>query len=79
MLPAAARGSLCTSDGEPVFEPWRILEAGGLKIGFVGTVIPDTFTRSAIKDIRDDSGEPMYDFLADTTGDRLGRMQWKTE
>ena len=63
--------NFCTADGEPVFEPWRILEAGDLKIGFVGVVTPDTFTRSAIKDIVDDTGEPMYDFLADETGDRL--------
>ena len=63
--------NFCTADGEPVFEPWRILEAGGLKIGFVGTVTPDTFSRSAIKDIVNEVGEPMYDFLADATGDRL--------
>ena len=63
--------NFCTADGQPVFEPWRILEAGDLKIGFVGVVTPDTFTRSAIKDIVDEVGEPMYDFLADETGDRL--------
>ena len=32
--------SFCTSDEEPVFKPWRILEAGDLKIGFVGAVTP---------------------------------------
>lgn len=65
--------NFCTTDGEPVFDPWRILEAGDLKIGFVGTVTPDTYTRSAIKDIVNEVGEPMYDFLADETGDRLAR------
>ena len=64
--------NFCTADEEPVFKPWRILEAGDLKIGFVGAVTPDTFTRSAIKDIVDEVGQPMYDFLADRTGDRLG-------
>ena len=63
--------NFCTSDGKPVYDPWRIIESGGLKIGFVGAVIPDTFTRSAIKDIKNEAGEPMYDFMADETGDRL--------
>lgn len=68
--------NFCTIDGETVFEPWRILEAGDLKIGFVGAVTPDTFTRSAIKDVVNEVGEPMYDFLADETGDRLaGALQ----
>ena len=63
--------NFCVTGGEPVFQPWRILEAGDLKIGFVGVVAPDTFTKSTIKDILNEAGEPMYDFLADETGDRL--------
>ena len=63
--------NFCVTGGEPVFTPWRILEAGDLKLGFVGVVTPDTFTRSPIKDILNEVGEPMYDFLADKTGDRL--------
>ncbi len=64
--------NFCTADGEPVFRPWRILEAGDIRIGFVGTVTPDTFTSSRIKTIVDEVGEPMYDFLMDGgTGDRL--------
>ena len=63
--------NFCVSGGEPVFQPWRMLEAGGLKIGFVGAVAPDTFTKSSIKDILNEAGEPMYDFLADETGERL--------
>ena len=70
--------NFCTIDGEPVFEPWRILEAGDLKIGFVGAVTPDTYTRSAIKDIVNEVGEPMYDFLADETGDRLAEALQKS-
>ena len=63
--------NFCTADGEPVFRPWKILEAGDLKIGFVGVTTPDTFTSSIIKDVVDEVGEPMYDFLSDETGDRL--------
>lgn len=63
--------NFCTTGGEPVFKPWRILEAGDLKIGFIGVVTPDTFTKTTIKDILNEVGEPMYDFLADETGEKL--------
>ncbi len=63
--------NFCVTGGETVFQPWRILEAGDLKIGFVGAITPDTFTKSIIKDVLNEAGEPMYDFLADETGDRL--------
>ena len=68
--------NFCTTGGEPVFSPWKILEAGGLKIGFVAAVTPDTFTQTSIRNIVNEVGEPMYDFLADDTGDRLcGALQ----
>lgn len=63
--------NFCVTGGEPVFKPWQILKAGDLKIGFVSAVAPDTFTKSTIKDILNEVGEPMYDFLADETGERL--------
>ena len=71
-----ACANFCVAGGKTVFAPWRIFEAGDLKIGFVGVVAPDTFTKSTIKDILNEAGEPMYDFLADETGDRLsGALQ----
>ena len=70
--------NFCTADGEPVFSPWRILEAGDLKIGFVGVTTPTTFTTSKIRDVVDEVGEPMYDFLADSTGDRLASALQKS-
>lgn len=33
--------NFCVLGGEPVFEPWRILEAGDLKIGFIGVVVSE--------------------------------------
>lgn len=63
--------NFCTSDGTPVFAPWRMLEAGELKLAFIGVVTPEVFTKTPIKNIVDDTGEPMYDFLADESGDRL--------
>jgi len=70
--------NFCVTDGEPVFKPWRILEAGDVKIGFVGVVAPDTFVKSSIKDILNEVGEPMYDFLADETGERLAAALQKS-
>ena len=69
--------NFCVAGEKPVYEPYRILEAGDLKIGFIGAVAPDTFTKSSIKDILDESGEPKYDFLADKTGDRLSKALQK--
>ncbi len=37
--------NFCVTGGGTVFQPWRILEAGDLKIGFVGAITPDTFTK----------------------------------
>ena len=70
--------NFCVTGGEPVFQPWRILEAGDLKIGFVSAVTPDTFSKSTIKDILNEAGEPMYDFLADETGERLSAALQKS-
>ncbi|MCR5353544.1 MAG: bifunctional metallophosphatase/5'-nucleotidase [Clostridiales bacterium] len=69
--------NFCTSDGKPVFSPFKILEVGDIKIGFVGAVTPDTFTKTAIKDVKNDAGDPVYDFLADMTGDRLSETLQK--
>ena len=68
--------NFCMADGTPVFSPWKILEAGDVKIGFIGVVTPDTYTKSIIKNILNESGQPMYDFLADESGDKLcGALQ----
>lgn len=61
----------CVTGGDPVFEPWKIIDVGDIKIGFVGVVTPSTFTKSSIKDLVNDDGSPMYDFLADETGEKL--------
>lgn len=70
--------NFCVTGGEAVFKPWRILAAGDVKIGFVGVVAPDTFVKSSIKDILNEVGEPMYDFLADETGERLAAALQKS-
>lgn len=63
--------NFATADGELVFEPYRIFEAAGKKIAVIGIVTPSTFTKSKIGSLTDDQGLPMYDFMADETGERL--------
>ena len=63
--------NFCVLGGDPVFEPWKMLKAGDLNIAFIGVVTPDTFTKTSIKNIVNEVGEPMYDFLADENGDKL--------
>ena len=63
--------NFCTADGETVFEPYRIFEIAGKKIAFVGVDTPSTFTKSPIALLTDDQGAPMYDFMADETGEKL--------
>ena len=63
--------NFCTSDGEVVYEPYRIIECDGKKIAFIGVDTPDTFSRSVIHEMTDDLGVPMYDFKAEETGESL--------
>ena len=68
--------NFCTSDGTPIFSPGIILDAGEMQIGFVGADTPDTYIKTSIKNILDDSGQPMYDFLVDRDGSKLrGALQ----
>ena len=43
--------NFCVTGRSRCFSHWRILEADDLKIGFVGAVTPDAYTKSTIKDI----------------------------
>ena len=62
--------NFCTrKDKQPIFEPYTILEVGGKKIAFIGVVTPLTFSKTYISTIRDNDGNPLYNFLAD--GDEL--------
>ncbi|MBO7405085.1 MAG: metallophosphoesterase, partial [Clostridia bacterium] len=58
-------------NGELVFAPYRILEAGGRKIGFVGVTTPWTMTTADAHLFVNDVGESLYDFLNDATGEML--------
>ncbi len=60
-----------TKNGEPVFAPYKVLEAAGMKIGFVGVTTPTTFTTSTPKFFQNDEGEFIYGFMQESSGHEL--------
>ena len=56
-------------EGELVFEPWIMKEIGGLKIAFVGVTTPYTLRSSTPRYFMDNSGNYIYGFLQDETGE----------
>ncbi len=58
--------------GEPVLEPYVILEAAGKKIGFVGVTTPRTMRGSTPSYFKNENGEYVYGFMQDDqTGVKL--------
>ena len=58
-------------DGGHVFEPYKMIEADGLNIAFVGISTPYTLTSSAPSYFQNENGEFIYSFNQDETGERL--------
>lgn len=58
-------------EGELVFDPYIIKEAGGTKIGFVGVCTPEALTDSTPKFFQDSEGNFIYGFMQDETGKTL--------
>ena len=55
----------------PVLDAYKILEFGGVKVAFVGISTPQTITSSTPTYFQDDSGNWIYGFCQDETGDAL--------
>ncbi|MCR5082975.1 MAG: bifunctional metallophosphatase/5'-nucleotidase [Parasporobacterium sp.] len=60
-----------TKNGEVVFNPYIIKEAGGKKIAFVGITTPKTISESTPSLFKDKNGNYIYDFMIDETGELL--------
>ena len=58
-------------EGEMIFDPYIILEAAGMKIGFVGVTTPETLVSSSPDHFQNENGEYIYGFLEDETGEAL--------
>ena len=62
--------------GESVFEPYKIMDFGQVQVAFVGATTPESFTKSTPKYFQDDSGNYIYGFCEDETGQaRYSRIQ----
>ena len=57
--------------GESVFEPYKIMDFGQVQVAFVGAATPESFTKSTPKYFQDDSGNYIYGFCEDETGQAL--------
>lgn len=58
-------------DGNAILSPYKIVEAGGHKIAFVGIVTPETLTSTNPANLRGEDGEYAYGFCQDETGEKL--------
>lgn len=57
--------------GESVFESYKIMDFGQVQVAFVGATTPESFTKSTPKYFQDDSGNYIYGFCEDETGQAL--------
>lgn len=58
-------------DGNTVFDPYTIIEAGGMKLAFIGVSTPKTITSSTPAYFQNDKGEWIYTFGQDETGETV--------
>ena len=59
------------ADGKNVLDSYKILEAGGKKIAFVGITTPETLVKSTPAFFQNEKGEWIYDFCNDAKGEKL--------
>lgn len=57
--------------GESVFDGWKIIEANGTKLGFVGITTPESITKSTPAYFQNENGEYIYGFCANNDGEEL--------
>lgn len=60
--------NFCDIEGDPVLEPYAMLELGGWKVAFVGASTPETFTKSTPTYFQDDDGNYIYSFCQGNDG-----------
>ncbi|MEG2701361.1 MAG: metallophosphoesterase, partial [Clostridia bacterium] len=60
-----------TKEGKLVFDAYKIIDYGTVKVGFVGITTPKTITSSTPKFFQNDKGEFIYTFCQDSDGTAL--------
>ena len=56
---------------KPVFDGWTLVEADGIKLGFVGITTPETVVKSNPSNFKNENGEFIYSFCAGDNGEEL--------
>ena len=56
------------AEGNPILDPYTIVECAGKKIAFVGIATPETFTKSTPTFFQDDAGNYIYTFCEGNNG-----------
>ena len=59
------------TDKKSIYAPYKIIEKGGKKIGFIGVTTPQTLTQTFLVTLLDSNGELIYDFLTDNHSQEL--------
>ncbi len=57
--------------GDPVVDPFEILECGDLKIALIGITTPETFSKSTPAYFKNEAGESIYSFAEGNNGQDL--------
>lgn len=57
--------------GAPVFAPYKMMDFGGTKVAFVAASTPESFTKSTPAYFQDASGNYIYGFCEDESGQKL--------
>ena len=70
------------SNKSTIYDPYKIVEVGSKKIGFIGVVTPLTFSKTYLLNVMDEkTGNPMYDFrgeeLAQTVQKYINELKEK--
>ena len=54
-----------------IYDPYKIIEIGGKKIGFIGVATPQTFSKTFLITLKEEDDEYIYDFLTDNHSQEL--------
>ena len=54
-----------------IYPPYKIVEKGGKKIGFIGVATPQTLSKTYLITVLDENGELVYDFLTENHSQEL--------
>lgn len=57
--------------GETVFEPYSIVDYGGIKVAYIGITTPETFVKSTPSYFQDEEGNYIYGFCEGENGEEL--------